>query len=169
MQKKILHLDMDGVLADFVSAIKALSPNTDLQFYSKEVDDICAANPYIFHTLPPIEGAIEAVKELFDLADVYFLSSPMAHVALSYAGKRVWLHNHFGDIAERKLILTHRKDLVMGDILVDDTDRNGAGEFKGIRIHFATEQFPDWKTTLPYLKHLLRNMSATEYLKNLQR
>lgn len=156
MQKKILHLDMDGVLADFVRAVKALSPNTDLEFYSKEVDDICAANPYIFHTLYPIRDAVPSVIELFDLADVYFLSTPMWHVPLSYTGKRVWLETHFGKQAEKKLILTHRKDLVHGDIIVDDTDRHGVSEFKGIHVHFATEKFPDWKTTLPYLKTLLQ-------------
>lgn len=152
--KKILYLDLDGVLADFVKGVKKLSPNTDLTFYTKEVDDICEANPTVFHTLEPIEGGIEAVKELFDLFDVYFLSSPMYHVPLSYAGKRVWLETHFGALAEKRLVLTHRKDLVIGDIIVDDTFRYGVDKFKGIHVHFATEKFPDWQTTLTHLKTL---------------
>lgn len=152
--KKILYMDMDGCVVDFVKGVKALSPNTDLTFYTKEVDDICENNPYIFHTLEPIEGAIDAVKELFDLFDVYFLSCPMYHVPLSYTGKRVWLETHFGAQAEKRLILTHRKDLVEGHILVDDTTRYGVDKFKGIHIHFATEKFPDWDVTLRHLKSL---------------
>lgn len=152
--KKILYIDLDGVIADFVKGVKKLSPNTDLTFYTKEVDDICEANPYLFHTLEPIKGGIEAVKELFDLFDVYFLSCPMYHVPMSYAGKRVWLETHFGAQAEKRLVLTHRKDLVIGDIIVDDTTRYGVDKFKGIHVQFDTEEFPDWETTLTYLKTL---------------
>ena len=39
----------------------------------------------------------------------------------------------------------------MGDYLVDDSTRNGAGEFSGEHIHFGTDKFPDWKSVLDYL------------------
>jgi 5'-nucleotidase len=50
------------------------------------------------------------------------------------------------------LILTHRKDLNIGDYLVDDRLRNGAGEFQGKLIHFGTDEFPNWEVTLKYLE-----------------
>lgn len=152
--KKILYIDLDGVCGNFAKAIFDLSPNTNVAFYTNEVDDICEANPTIFHTLEPIEGAIEAVKELFELFDVLFLSTPMSKVPLSYTGKCVWIQTHFGKSEDRRLVLTHRKDLAIGDIIVDDTTRNGVDKFKGIHIHFASEKFPDWKTTLTHLKTL---------------
>ena len=36
----------------------------------------------------------------------------------------------------KRIFLTHRKDLLMGDILIDDRTANGAGEFKGKLILF---------------------------------
>ena len=77
------------------------------------------------------------------LFDIYFLSSPMWHMPQSYSGKRIWVEKNLGEIAIRKLILTHRKDLNIGDYLVDDRLKNGAAEFKGEHIHFGTTQFPD--------------------------
>jgi len=50
------------------------------------------------------------------------------------------------------LILTHRKDLVKGDILIDDRPNNGAKDFEGEWIHFGSENFPDWSSVI---KHLL--------------
>ena len=75
----------------------------------------------------------------------------MWDVPLSFTGKRIWLEEHFGKVAEKRLILTHRKDLCMGDYLVDDTTRNGAGEFIGTHIHFNTPAYPDWEAVYQYL------------------
>jgi 5'-nucleotidase len=157
--KKILYLDMDGVIADFDHAIKQLSPGLEttdaLPNYEEReamVDKICADNPIIFHTLKPIDGAIEAVNKLFEIYDVYFLSTPMWSLPSSFSGKRLWLEDHFGDLAKKRLILTHRKDLAIGHFLVDDRKKNGAGEFTGIHIHFATKEFPNWEVTFKHLE-----------------
>jgi 5'(3')-deoxyribonucleotidase len=155
MKKKILYLDMDGVIADFDKGIKFFDPDIQTGLFDTtqdKVDAICEANPDIFHNLPPIEGAIEATKELSKIFELYFLSTPMWNVPLSFAGKRIWLETHFGEMAEKKLILTHRKDLSIGHILVDDTLRNGVDGFKGIHVHFGTDKFPNWETTLKYLQ-----------------
>lgn len=155
-RKKILYLDMDGVVADFEHAIKELHPELenilDHDERSNKVDEIVANNLDIFHTLPPYKGAIEAVNKLFELFDVYFLSTPMWDVPESFKGKRIWIEKHFGEKANRRLILTHRKDLNIGDFLVDDRLKNGASEFTGKHIHFATENFPNWPATLKYLE-----------------
>jgi len=161
MEKKILYIDMDGVIANFEKAIKILDPTlevgdgNDYEVRSKKVHDICLNNCDIFHNLEPIEGAIEAVNELFDYYDVLFLSTPMWVLPESYIGKRIWLGNHFGDKAIDRLILTKRKDLNHGDYLIDDTLRNGVLDFKGHHIHFGTEEFPNWEKVLQYLKLLL--------------
>ena len=159
MKKKILYLDMDGVVADFDKAIKGLCPGIDTlpeyldqKHRRSKIDELCGCNPEIFHNLEPIDGAIDAVNELFHLFDVYFLSTPMWDVPSSFTGKRIWVQRHFGDKATKRLILTHRKDLNLGDFLVDDRTRNGAEHFQGVHIHFHTEKFPDWKTTLKFLQ-----------------
>ena len=153
--KDILYLDMDEVLASFRGGIIKLCPDfnpDDFKIHSEKVNTICEANPYIFHDLEPIKDAVPCVKELFPIYDVYFLSTPMWNLPLSYTGKRIWLEKYFGKDAERRLILTHRKDLNVGRFLVDDSLHFGVSEFKGEHIHFGTNKFPDWITTRDYLK-----------------
>lgn len=154
--KKILYFDMDGVVANFDKAIKKYCPEIDLiddrEKRSLLVDEVCEANTTIFEELELIEGAKEAVLDLANIYEVYFLSTPMWNVPNSFTGKRLWLEKHFGSFATKRLILTHRKDLNIGHFLVDDRLKNGAGEFIGVHVHFGTEKFPDWPTTLQYLK-----------------
>lgn len=153
MSKKILYLDLDGVIADFDKAINSLSSDSGAdQTWSVKVNTVCKENPEIFHDLPLIDGAIEATTRLFELFDVYFLSSPMWDMPTSFVGKRHWIEKHFGEAARRRLILTYRKDLNIGDYLVDDRLKNGAAEFRGMHIHFGTKQFPNWEVTLKYLE-----------------
>lgn len=162
--KKILYIDMDGVVANFDKAIKDICPELETsdrfenyEARSIEVDRVVSQNTDIFQNLEPIEGAIEAVNKLFELYEVYFLSTPMWDIPESFMGKRIWLGKNFGEKANRRLILTHRKDLAIGDYLVDDRLKNGAGQFKGEHIHFGTDRFPDWRTTLEYLNDKIKN------------
>lgn len=159
MIKKILYLDMDGVIADFDFAITQICPELetsdkyqDYDTRSKIVHEIVEKKLDFFHNLPPYDGAIESVNKLFDLFDVYFLSTPMWSIPESYIGKRIWLEKYFGKKAKKRLILTHRKDLNIGHFLVDDRLKNGASDFTGEHIHFATEKFPNWTVTLKYLE-----------------
>ncbi len=161
-KKKILYLDMDGVLADFDGRMKELCPELysspeydDYEKKSDKIDELVAIAPRIFETLTPMNGAIDAVNELFSLYDVYFLSTPMWAIPESFMGKRIWLEKHFGENAKKRLILTHRKDLAIGDVLVDDRLKNGAGEFKGKHIHFGKKEYPTWKETLRELRHIV--------------
>jgi 5'(3')-deoxyribonucleotidase len=64
----------------------------------------------------------------------------------------MWVQQHLGDSAKKKLILCHNKGLVIGDFLIDDRIANGVADFKGEHIHFGNEQFPGWETVLEYLK-----------------
>lgn len=156
--KKILYIDMDGVIADFDKAMNRIAPNLplgdgpDYDVRSKMVDEIVTPLDQFFQELEPIEGAIEAVELLKDKYDVYFLSTPMSAVPHSYMGKRVWIKEHFGEWANKKLILTHRKDLCIGHILIDDRTRNGAAEFRGKLMQFGEgKAYPNWKSVLKEL------------------
>ena len=158
MKKKILYLDMDGVVADFEQSVLKICPELNTaSIYGNpkkrdaKIDQICATEPSFFHNLLPMDGAVDAVNQLFPLYDLYFLSSPMWGVPESYIGKRIWIEKSFGVLAKKRLILSHRKDLHIGDYLVDDRTRNGASEFQGFHIYFGTEAFPDWETTLAFL------------------
>jgi len=155
--KKLLYVDMDGVIADFQSAVDKLHPgvftNPDYEedYRSRLIDTICEENPRIFRSLDPIPMAIDSVLTLSETYDVYFLSTPMWCVPESFMDKRHWIHEHFGHNAEKRLILSHRKDLAIGNYLIDDRTANGAGDFLGEHIHFGTELFPDWPSVIKHL------------------
>ncbi len=161
MRKKILYIDMDGVVADFDKALENYDSEINNQNHendpiqatlrNQKVDVICEANDDFFHHLPPIDGAKEAVLQLFEKFDIYFLSTPMWNAPHSFTGKRIWIEKHFGEMASKRLILTHRKDLNRGDFLIDDRICNGVENFSGTHIHFGTEKFPNWEITFKYL------------------
>lgn len=146
--RKILFIDLDGVVADFVSAMNTHPLIEDIR-YTQDPDTI----PGIFRHLKPINAAIKSVKKLLKSPkyDVYFLSTAPWNNPSAWTDKRIWLEEQFGDKISRKLILTHRKDLVKGDILIDDRPNNGAKDFEGKWIHFGSEDFPDWSSVLKYL------------------
>lgn len=154
-----MYLDIDGVLADFDGAMEALCPGINApelrqnhEQHKEKVLELCRCNPTVFEDLRPIEGALEAVERLFQLYDVYFLSTPMWYLPASFMGKRIWIETHFGEKAVRRLILTHRKDLCIGHYLVDDRLLNGAAGFKGLHLHFGSAAFPNWEKTLQFLE-----------------
>ena len=145
---KLLYIDLDGVVADFVSAMNT-HPKKEISPYDEHPDTI----PHIFRDLKPIKGAIKAVNILLDATNynVYFLSTAPWDNPSAWTDKRLWLEEKFGEKINRKLILTHRKDLVKGDILIDDRPNNGAKDFEGELIKFGSTEYPNWNAVLDYL------------------
>ena len=142
---KRIYIDMDGVLCDFDGGKKNLSQPNDLS-----LDKI----PNYFKNLQPIKNALSSVNKLMDDInfDVYILSTAPWDNPSSWTDKRLWIENHFGDKLNRRLILSHRKDFLKGDYLIDDRPNNGAKEFEGKWIHFGSSQFPNWDSILKYLQ-----------------
>lgn len=145
--KKILYLDMDGVLVDYDSGLAHLPAETRREYEGRH-EDI----PGLYGLMDPMPGALDAFRELTQLFDVYILSTPPWRNPSAWTAKLVWVQTHLGELAEKRLILTHRKDLNRGDYLVDDRLRHGVTEFEGEHIHFGTPEFPDWAAVLDYLR-----------------
>jgi 5'(3')-deoxyribonucleotidase len=145
--KKILYIDLDNVLVDFQSAFEYI-PNNILKLYKDNRDDI----PGIFSLMRPMPGAIESFKLLYEHFDVYILSTAPWRNPSAWSDKVIWVQHHLGDLAKKRLILTHHKELNKGDYLVDDRpDRRGVDQFEGEVIHFGSTEFPDWNTVVRYL------------------
>jgi len=106
---KLLFIDLDGVVADFVSAMNT-HPKKEISPYDEHPDTI----PHIFRDLKPIKGAIKAVNILLDATNynVYFLSTAPWDNPSAWTDKRLWIEEQFGEKINRRLILTHRKDLM---------------------------------------------------------
>jgi 5'-nucleotidase len=145
--KKILYIDMDGVLVDFESSFEHVS-DTMLEEFDGREDDI----PGIFGHMSPKPGAVEAFRELAGLYDTYILSTSPWQNPSAWSDKLRWVKNHLGDVAYKRLILTHHKDLNRGDFLVDDNTTNGADRFAGELLLFGSPRFPGWPAVVRYLK-----------------
>jgi 5'-nucleotidase len=143
---KILYIDMDGVLVDFESGLRRVPPETRAE-HPDHADDI----PGIFALMDPMAGALGAYRELSGLFDTYILSTAPWKNPTAWSDKLLWVQAYLGDVAHKRLILTHHKNLNKGDYLVDDRLRQGADLFEGEHIHFGTEKFPDWDAVLRYL------------------
>ena len=132
---------------DFPTGIAKTAPDLIEQFEG-HLDDI----PGIFSLMDPVAGAVQAFNELSRLFDTYILSTAPWDNPSAWSDKLLWVKRHLGTPAYKRLILSHHKNLNDGHFLIDDRTKNGADRFRGEHIHFATPSFPDWKTTLSYLK-----------------
>jgi 5'(3')-deoxyribonucleotidase len=148
--KRIVYIDMDNVIVDFVSGINRLSAKTQRE-YEGRLDDV----PGIFALMDPMPGAVQSVTELHSKFDVYALSTaPWANPS-AWSDKVAWIQKHFGSSPtaplHKRLILTHHKHLNTGDYLIDDRTRNGADRFKGQHIHFGQPEWPNWEVVTRFL------------------
>ena len=156
IEKKILFIDMDGVLVNFEGHVETVL-NSDKfirDMYKNHSDRI----PGIFRNPPPIEGAIEAVNKLYESGkyDMFIATAAPWGNPEAATDKRYWIETHFGRMFRKKMVVTHLKHLIVGDYLIDDRTRNGAGDFgkitgRGEHIHFGYGNFQSWNDVLEYL------------------
>jgi 5'(3')-deoxyribonucleotidase len=144
MNKKIVYVDMDGVLCDYWKRFHELEselirlPQTTFGFYT---------------SLEPIEGAIEAYKQLEEKYDVWILTRPSYQNPMCYTEKRVWVEKYLGLKAAQKLIICWNKGLLKGDYLIDDTliptpktqeEYYMQTPFGGKFIHYGSSRYKNW-------------------------
>ena len=139
---------MDNVIVDFQSGLDKVDDATK-QDFEGHLDDI----PGIFGLMEPMPGAIEALHRIAEQYDCYILSTaPWANPS-AWADKVRWVSMHLDDLFHKRLIISHHKELLSGDYLVDDRGKNGASEFCGKWIQFGSPEFPDWKAVEDFLCH----------------
>ena len=134
--KKIIYVDMDGVISDFAKAAKqgGYTHRPDLKVNFRDLD------------LMP--GAQDALMRLNNDFDIFIATTPPWSRPDVWTHKREWIGEHFPWL-KRKMILTHRKDLLIGDILIDDSRWRGQPDFQGTWLWFGTAQrCKDWESTL---------------------
>jgi 5'-nucleotidase len=145
---KLIYVDMDDVLCDFIGAHKKARKQTpEIKYPQAQLD--------FFRKLKPIEGAIEGFAKLWNSKkyDVYILTAPSVMNPLCYMEKRLWITDYFSIDVAQKLILSPNKALLKGDFLIDDmTKGKGQETFEGELITFGSEKYPDWQSVLLKLK-----------------
>lgn len=145
MKRKTILLDVDGVLADFVAGFLALLESElgikatreqvahfDIgaslglsREHSSQVKRALGSRVGFARELDIYPGAVEGVRLLEPIADVYIVTSPWNSNPTWMHDREHWLEKHFG-IPHSRVIHTSAKYRVSGDVLVDDkTDTLG--------------------------------------------
>lgn len=147
---------MDGVVVDLGSEFKKwFDEHPHLKERFKTHPDHIHG---IFRNPKPVKGAIEAIIKLSEKYDLFIATAAPWGNPDAATDKRYWIEKHFGNLFHKKIIITHRKDMLIGDYLIDDSTHNGAGEFKGELILFGVDyktgrknEYPDWDSILKKL------------------
>ncbi|PKG74710.1 hypothetical protein CXF86_11650 [Shewanella sp. GutCb] len=140
ISKKVIYIDMDDTLCDYSGAhlsAKRLRPH--IKFPQSE--------PGFFHELLPIPNAVKVMNLLLQSInyDPFILTAPSVMNPLCYTEKRTWVEQYLGMDYVNRLIISPRKELLIGDFLIDDyTHGKGQEFFKGEILHFGSDDIPDW-------------------------
>ncbi|MHB1641133.1 MAG: 5' nucleotidase, NT5C type [Acidithiobacillus sp.] len=127
---KRVFVDMDGVIVNF-DAYKTAS--------GLSADEI-KRKPGAYFDMPPIEGAIEAVRSVIGMGyEVWVATKPPTGISYAYSDKAAWIFNHLPEL-KRRLIITHDKGLLgdAGDYLCDDRPHKAnCANFPGTLLAFV--------------------------------
>lgn len=137
MSRPIVLLDVDGVLANFIernmrelATIGVVRHHDDVTDFRLEhclgLDDEQRrfmkskwSEPGFAATMLPYAGAVDGVKQLREVADVYAVTAPMWSSPTWQHERQEWLVDLFG-FERDQIVSTAAKYLVAGDVFVDD-------------------------------------------------
>ena len=145
-RKKIIQFDLDNTLVDFQSGIDKL-PLEVQRKYEGQLDNA----PDIFSLMKPINGAIEAYNILDKYYECHICStSPWGNLSAA-SDKVAWVQKYLPN-GYKNVTLTHHKENVLGDYLIDDRPHaNGADKFTGEVIPFSHDGFETWEKVVNHL------------------
>ena len=148
--KKLLFLDMDGVICNFDKEAERRSSLMGISAQEFK-DKKYYRQPTFYESLEPTEGALEAIEKLKKKYEIRILSAPSWGNPSSFTEKRIWIEKYLGEWGEKRMDLTFRKDLSIGHFLVDDRTKYGASDFIGEHLMFGTNPFNTFKDIENYL------------------
>lgn len=125
MEKSIIYVDIDGVVADFVKGYKNAFNRNAYNDDPFTVQQFCLQVPHFFRFLPVLEKGAELIELLKDDYKVVFLTVPMHNMDFCRRDKLEWVKENFG--AEYDVLFSNKKEEYVVDeksILIDDMDYN---------------------------------------------
>ncbi len=141
---KVVLVDMDNTLVNFDKEFgkrwAALRPGDEAspvlnrehfeleQNFSHELRPLAEeimSQPGFFIAFQPVEGAIQAVREMLaDGLSVFFCTAPLPlQYETCVAEKYAWVRKHLGEEFLSKIIVTRDKTVIKGAVLIDDKPR----------------------------------------------
>lgn len=137
MDKKTILIDVDGVIAHTMEKTIDLYNKRgknkvkleDLQEYDlhknsgvdKSIYDIFREK-FFFRNLKIDQAAKKIIKKLHDEGyDIIFSTAVLKE---GYTDRHEWLQEHFPYIPDNNYMLGSRKDLLKGDVMIDDSPEN---------------------------------------------
>ncbi|WP_227471671.1 hypothetical protein [Paenarthrobacter sp. YJN-5] len=137
--RPLVLVDMDGCFFDWGNALNRillqLDPNYPIVPLGEQMDynHLCgpggdraillqAMNTEgLYRNLDPMPGAVEAILAMEESGlNVFFCSTPFATHPTCASEKLASIEEHLGSRWVNRVILTHDKTLVRGDVLIDD-------------------------------------------------
>jgi CheY-like chemotaxis protein len=128
----------------------------NVEMLTKEVG---ISRAQLHRRMKEMTGAKEAFEWLAEHFDVYILSTAPWGNPSAWTDKLNWVKTHLGEPARKRLILSHQKDLLRGDYIIDDSTKNGVAEFQGKHIQIGTEPCKDWPAVIDFFKGELKSLT----------
>lgn len=144
--KKRIFIELDNVIINTELGFSTPDNNLINIDKSKHGD-----KSYNLINIEPMPGAIEAINELKKHFDIYILATALWENSYIWSDKMAWINHSFDNVFQKRIIVTHFKNLLKGEYLIHSKENNYNNEFEGECIKFGCEHCPDWNTTVSYL------------------
>ena len=99
-------------------------------------------------------SAMKAVRYLIETFQVFIVAAAPDHDLSDMQDVYQWVQENVNVPAYRHLVFTHRKDLLYGDYLIDNSSDNPSEDFLGTRIAFGSDTFKTWEEIITFFERL---------------
>lgn len=125
MQRILEWYNEDKKTAFTKKDIKAWNVVMNLGEHSEDFLRSAMRYPELYRDLDAIEGAIKGIKKLIDDGhDVIIATAVPKCAGIAYHGKLEWIRRNMPFFPLNNFVAIQRKDLLMGDVLLDDGIHN---------------------------------------------
>ena len=141
IMKKVIYVEMDGVLCDYKSRCKKLN----IKFSEAK------RTPGFFKKLKPVKGAIETYRKLSEKCDVYVLLVTSRDNAAVRAEKMEWLSKY---LPEARVLVMRKDDPLMDevDFLINDYGKRFEHREHGHKVKFGSSGMADWDSVFTFIE-----------------
>ena len=99
-------------------------------------------------------SAMKAFRYLIETYQVFVVAEASCRDLSPMQDICQWVQENVNVPAYKHLVFTHRKDLLYGDYLIDNTLNNRSEDFLGTRIAFGSDTFKTWEEIITFFERL---------------